>query len=155
MGFNSGFKGLIAQYELSPYKKQIRFFFKWLKFLTSMINFAPHSVPPPSPIVIIQVTPMLQITQNPFLHTELFLECLNPEEEDKTVILNVRKYSRCSYSFTSNKTEILSNIILRNEQHNLDWVLKSRNFYFAKVNVDVGKTVATLDTRGCSLTAQG
>jgi hypothetical protein len=133
--------------------KKTRFFFKWLKFLTTVVDFVPHSIPP---FVIVQVMPMLQITQNPFLHTELFLECLNPEEEGKTVVRNVRKYSRCSYSFTSNKTEIFrnSNITLRNEQHTLDSVVKRKNLYLAKVNVDVGKTVATLDTRECSLAAQ-
>lgn len=108
---------------------------------------------PPPPIVIIQVTPVLQITQNPFLLTKLFLECLNPEEESNTVIRNVRRYSRSSYSFTSNKTEILSNITLRNEQHKLDSVVKRKNLYLSKVNVSVGKTVATLDTRECSLAA--
>jgi len=143
---------LPARYELGPYIKQTRFFFKWLKFLTPMLDFSSHS---PPPIVIIQVSSMLQIAQNPFLPTELLLECLNPEEEGYTVIRNVRKYSLCSYSFTSSKTECLSNIILRNEQHELDSVANRRNLYFAKVNVDVGKTVATLDTRECSLAAQG
>ena len=50
-----------------------------------------HPIPSP-PFVIIQISSMLQITQNPFLPTELFLECLNPEEEGNTVIRNLRKY---------------------------------------------------------------
>ena len=114
---------ITARYELDLYKKQTRFFFKWLKFLTPMVDFAPH---PPTPVVIIQVTPMLQITQNPFLPTEFFWECSNPEEDGKTVIRNVRKYSRCSYSFTSNKTETLSNITLRTEQHKLESVVNGK-----------------------------
>jgi len=38
--------------------------------------------------------------------------------------------------------------------HKLDSLVKRKNLYVAEVNVDVGKTAATLDTRECSLTAQ-
>jgi hypothetical protein len=98
---------------------------------------------------------MLWITQNQILPTELFLECLNPEEEGKTCIRNARKHSRCSYSFISSKTETLSSIALRNEQHILDSVVKRDKVYLAKMNVEVRIIVVTVDTRELSLTAQG
>ena len=85
---------------------------------------------PPTPIVIILVSFMFQIAQNPFLPTELLLECLNPEEEGNAVIRNVRKYSRCSYSFTSSKTEYLNYITLRNEQHKVRLCSKKEKLLF-------------------------